>query len=102
LQKKKSAGQDINVELLIGAKMLEQAAASPSEDQILLLQIAGEFKDAAKAEDNFIIATTPELTATMRKHRIPELVTAYEIDLKIEIERKKQLTARDAGHALYG
>jgi starch synthase (maltosyl-transferring) len=89
LQKKKAAGQNIDIELLIGAKMLEQAANSLSENQTQLLKLASEFKDPEKVEDNFIIATSPELSTIMRKYRIHELTTIYDTNLKIEIERKK-------------
>jgi starch synthase (maltosyl-transferring) len=89
LQKKTAAGQDITVELQIGAQLLELAAQSATADKENLLKWASQFNDATKTADSLLLAGSADLTAVMYKYHRPELVTVYPQEFRIEIERKK-------------
>jgi starch synthase (maltosyl-transferring) len=89
LQKKAAAGQDIRIELEIGAQLLERAAESSTLDKEKLLRWSAQFKDPEQTADNLLLAGSNELAAMMYKYRIPELVTTYPQEFQIEIERKK-------------
>lgn len=89
LQKKAAAGQDVAVELQIGAQLLTEAAAKAPGDRKKLKQWAGQFKDSSKIADSLQLAGSAELSAIMYQYRRPELVTVYPQTFRIEIERKK-------------
>lgn len=89
LEKKHSAGQDITVELQIGADLLESAAKTAKEDKEYLAKWAKRFKNTSDIADNFLEATGAQLAKVMFKYRELELVTTYNVTSKIEIERKK-------------
>jgi starch synthase (maltosyl-transferring) len=88
LQKKFDAGQDIAVELQIGAELLEDAAAT-SSDKAALLAWSKQLRNLDAPEQGVFLALSSDIAATMYKHREAELVTQYPITYSIEIERKK-------------
>lgn len=88
LEKKDAAGQDIVVELQIGAQLLEQAINTPGIDGQKLQIMATQWKDPAKTADSFLTATETDLSRMMYAYRDPALVTVHNGGL-IEIERKK-------------
>jgi starch synthase (maltosyl-transferring) len=88
LQKKFDAGQDITVELQIGAELLEDAAAN-SSDKAALLAWSKQLRNLDAPEQGVFLALSSDIAATMHKHREAELVTQYPITYSIEIERKK-------------
>jgi starch synthase (maltosyl-transferring) len=86
LLKKQAAGQDLAVELQIGAQLMEQAAAAGdteiAECRNLLLRPA----EQAQA---VLLATSEPVRKVMYGFREPELITAYPLTLTFEVERKK-------------
>jgi starch synthase (maltosyl-transferring) len=91
LKKKYAAGQDISVELRIGAQMLENALgkAPVANDREQLMEYVTQWKDASKVTKNFTAATSNTLAAIMYKYRDPALVTTCLAENVFEIERKQ-------------
>jgi starch synthase (maltosyl-transferring) len=87
LVKKKAAGQDIAVELQIGAQLIKDAQSNLKEPK--LAQWHASLLDPANQEDAYELAISDQVAAIMYKHRVPEQITAYPKTLKIEVERKK-------------
>ncbi|MDB5110856.1 MAG: alpha,4-glucan--maltose-phosphate maltosyltransferase [Mucilaginibacter sp.] len=89
LQKKYEAGQDIRVELQIGAKIIEQAANVSTTNNTKLLEWSSSLINPANPADAVQLATSDEVAAVMYHYRHPAAVTSYPSTLKIEVERKK-------------
>jgi starch synthase (maltosyl-transferring) len=91
LKKKYAAGQDISVELGIGAQLLEKALnTAPNEnDSEQLRAYTVSWKDASQAAESFLEATGETLATTMYHYRDPALVTSCTAETAFEIERKQ-------------
>ena len=87
LTKKKEAGQDIAVELQIGAQLLQEAQSTVKDPNL-----AGWYARLADPDQQgaaYELAISEEVTAVMYKHRLSNQISAYAKTLKIEVERKK-------------
>jgi starch synthase (maltosyl-transferring) len=92
LQKKYEAGQDIKVELMIGAEMLEQTAIRAKGGVIKKLQkyaqaLREPISDAAAVS----LATGPEVSAIMYEYADRSFARQYSRILQVEVERQKAL-----------
>lgn len=92
LQKKFDAGQDIKVELQIGAELISDAAgrATPKDGGILRNWIE-RLNGADTQEDAVNLAITKDLSDIMRRYRDKELITSHDKVYRIEVEEKKAL-----------
>lgn len=88
LKKKFEAGQDIDIEILIGVRLLEKASQILKEDQQQLLTWAEQLKNSEKQEA-VSLALGREIAAVMYKYRPDDLITRAQHTIKIEVERKK-------------
>lgn len=90
LKKKFEAGQDILIELQIGAELLEHAAAMADEGvKAKLQQWIRIFKEPASPEAGVQLALSDEIYQTMYYYRQKDFITAYPQIFKIEVERKR-------------
>ena len=90
LKKKYEAGQDIAVELKIGAVQMNAAAtATKAAVKKRLLQYAGQFDNGLAAEAGVELAGDPELAEIMNAWRDNE--TRYDKVLQVQVERHKAL-----------
>jgi len=90
LRKKAEAGQDITVELQIGAELLQRAASiAEGTDKSSLLDWAGRLNSSENTESLLNLATGDELAAIMYDHHDSTLDTIYPHIFEIEVERKK-------------
>ena len=90
LKKKYEAGQDVSVELKIGAQFLNEAAtATKAAQKKKLKQYAGELDNGIGAEEALGIATSDEISSMMYNWRDNE--SRYDQVLQVEVEREKAL-----------
>ncbi|GAB3529691.1 alpha-1,4-glucan--maltose-1-phosphate maltosyltransferase [Pontibacter brevis] len=92
LKKKFEAGQDIAVELQIGAEMIE-ATAAPAEEQLRdkLHSIAHQLRHNPNHADAVALATGSEVSELMSTTGERQNVTTYDKRLQLYVERKKAL-----------
>jgi len=88
LKKKYEAGQDINVELQIGAEFLNDAALHNEKDAAKLRAWASHLL-ALDAEQSVFLAYNNDIASVMYKHRSADFITEYPITYTIDVERKK-------------
>jgi len=88
LKKKFDAGQDIAVELQIGANLLKDAAAFLPAAAEEILSWAEQIDLAASAEEAVNLALNDRLAELIYPFRKPDIIAAS-VALQIEIERKK-------------
>jgi len=88
LQKKEEAGQDIGLELYIGAELLQAAAKTLTDERPLLKDAADKMLTAGHAE-GVSIARSEEVVQAMAHYHPEEYVTVYPQVFKINVERKK-------------
>lgn len=89
LQKKFDAGQNVDVELLIGADLLEKAAAdADNPDKDFLLKSINKLRNPKNSESGVALALNDSLANLMFKYRVSDLVTISHSCI-IEVERKK-------------
>jgi len=91
LAKKVEAGQDVLVDLLVGARLIEEAGrrASKAEGQILRKWAEG-LRAAAKSQSARIrLALSNEVAALMEKHPDRRFATTYEKELAVIVDREK-------------
>jgi starch synthase (maltosyl-transferring) len=91
LKKKQADGQDLTIEMAIGAQLLEKAhhSALGESDRQQLMSYAANWADPALMAENFLAATGKPLATLMRQFREPDLVTSYCGEAAFEIERKR-------------
>ena len=90
LKKKYEAGQDIGVELLIGAEMIERAAATAKRGEASVFKKwISALRKPGEASSAVVLAASPEVSKRMRAYREEELITSYPQSILIEVERKK-------------
>jgi len=90
LKKKFEAGQDILIELKIGAELLEHAAALADDPaKAKLQQWIQLFKNPASPEAGVELALSDDIYQTMYYYRQKDFITAYPQIFKIEVERKR-------------
>lgn len=90
LGKKYEAGQDVTVELQIGADLLEKASGSFADaENSLLLKWAGVFRNGNNVPSAVLLALSDEVSSILYAYREDDLVSVYPETLLIEAERKK-------------
>lgn len=91
LVKKHNAGQDITVELQIGAQLLNEAAGriTTKAPKTTLDKLAKELTGTKEPAEALLIATSDKLDKLMYAARDKDLVTSYPQTFEIEIERRK-------------
>jgi starch synthase (maltosyl-transferring) len=92
LQVKFAAGQAVNVELLIGAELLEAAVTRASgEDAVTLQSYADRLEAADKMEEAVALALSGEVTRLMARYPDKQLAHTYERELEVWVERERAL-----------
>jgi starch synthase (maltosyl-transferring) len=90
LEKRISAGQDVSVDLLIGAVLIERTAArAKSEDIGALQKWAKRLRENAGDASGAAIALDSELLKLVHHYPEREFATRYEKELPIVVEREK-------------
>lgn len=90
LIKKYEAGQDIAIELQIGAQLVAEAAArAGAKEKTAISQFAKQIAAATEMEAGILLATNDKLAEAMRRWRDKELVTVYPQIFEFEVEIKR-------------
>jgi starch synthase (maltosyl-transferring) len=90
LEKRIAAGQDIQVDLLNGAQLIEHAAQHGSRDDAdALRRWAAQLRNAKDTETAQRAALDPALSALMAQYLDPHLETRYERELRVVVDREK-------------
>jgi starch synthase (maltosyl-transferring) len=92
VQKKAAAGQDIRVELKMGAEWVlavSRRAGEPDKD--VLEQWSGVLSADNDSSKDISLAMSPELTELMRRHPPEKWMSVYEREVKISVERPRAL-----------
>jgi starch synthase (maltosyl-transferring) len=92
LEKRRSAGQDLTLEFLVGAELIAEAARwAPAEDAEWLRRAAVRLKEFHRSapEQAYELARGDELVALMRRYSDPALVTTYGKQLRVSVERER-------------
>jgi starch synthase (maltosyl-transferring) len=90
LEKRISAGQDVSVDLLIGADLIERAAARATpEDTGVLQKWAQRLRENAGDDSGATIALDSELLDLIHHYPERDFATRYDKQLPIVVEREK-------------
>ncbi len=90
LEMRIAAGQDIAVDLLNGAQLVEEAAARAGRDDAdALRRWAAQIRNEEKPEAAQAAALDPALAATMAHYPDPALETCCEPELRVSVDREK-------------
>ncbi|HSE82937.1 MAG TPA: alpha-1,4-glucan--maltose-1-phosphate maltosyltransferase [Thermodesulfobacteriota bacterium] len=91
LQKKFDAGQDLKVDILIGAGYVKDAVkrAPKKGDKEKLSYFAETLQNGQDMEDAVSAALSKELTALMEKYPDKKFATRYEKELAVRVDRRK-------------
>jgi starch synthase (maltosyl-transferring) len=90
LDKKFSAGQDIKVELLIGAELIESAAQrARKKDREELLQRANALKNQDEDRAAVVLALSQELTRLMLPYPEAHTLSALETEIPVYVDRPR-------------
>jgi len=91
LAKKAEAGEDVLVDLLVGARLIEEAGrrASKEEGQILRKWAEDLRADAEPQSARIRLALSAEVAALMEKHPDSRFATTYEKELAVVVDREK-------------
>ena len=90
LEKRIAAGQDIRVDLLIGAQLVEQAAArTEGTDAEALQRWAALLRETGVIPAAQTAALDPDLAATMAHYLDPAMESRYDRELLVVVDREK-------------
>lgn len=90
LIKKRAAGQDIHLDLLIGTEILEGITTKDKNDKSLLTQWIGRLREAGQDEDELIrMIASEEVATVVRRNADKTLATKYEKTYRLDVEREK-------------
>ncbi|WP_256007431.1 alpha-1,4-glucan--maltose-1-phosphate maltosyltransferase [Pedobacter deserti] len=89
LLKKHAAGQNLDVEWLIGTKLIDDAAEYLADRRDLLLDWVQRIHDADSDDEKVALVTNAELSRLMYQYRLEDKTTRYPFVFRIEVERKK-------------
>lgn len=90
LTKRIAAGQDVHVEMLIGAQLLEDSAMrTGSGDADQLRQWAHKLRAACTPERQQAVAFDEELLSLVRRYPERHLTSRYERELPVIVDREK-------------
>lgn len=92
IKKKYEAGQNIDVDLLVGAKLVEEAAGrAPEGQKKKLLEFAAEISKKEDPKKAFAAAVSGKLAALMKANPDKAWVTTYEKELRVWVDRPRAL-----------
>ncbi len=92
LEKKYDAGRDVEVELLIGSKHLDEAAGkAEGGDEKLLKEYSRILEKGEGIEEAVRLALSEEVTGLMEKYGENSSVTTYDKGLPVRVDRRKAL-----------
>ncbi|HKO11485.1 MAG TPA: maltotransferase domain-containing protein, partial [Acidobacteriaceae bacterium] len=90
LEKRIAAGQEISVDLLNGAQLVEQAAERAGRDDAdLLRRWAAQVRDPKDPAAAQKTALDPTLAEMMARYLDPAMETRYERELRVTVDREK-------------
>ena len=91
LMKKVNAGQDVAVDLLIGAALIQQACGRASKDdaQVLLRRATELDASSAPESDRIRAALSSDLTALMARHPDRRFTSTYDRELAVVVDRER-------------
>ena len=89
LQKKYDAGQDVRIELEIGAQMLRTASAELKKESRKLLAWADELIRLEDTGESVFLANSEEMARVMYRYRHRDMVTESPVTYRIDVERRK-------------
>ena len=90
LEKRIAAGQNVRVDLLNGAQLVEQAAERAGRDDAdMLRRWAAQLRDSKKREAAEAAALDSALAAMMAQYPDPAMETRYERELRVTADRDK-------------
>ena len=90
LTKRAAAGQDVAIDLLIGAELVEAAAGrAAGGDQRRLAHAVGQLRAETDQKQRLEVALDQELLALMDRHADRGLATAHKPPLEIAVERPR-------------
>ena len=89
LAKRVEAGQDVSLELLVGARLIEDALKFAPEKDQRLREVAVKLAARTSAEKRVEIALDAGLGARMRSAVDMRLATRYQRELKVKVDRAK-------------
>jgi len=89
LQKRVSAGQDVHIDLLAGAELIERAAArATSEEATLLEQWARQLRNS-KDQSSLAVALDEKLLKLIQHYPERDLASRYERQFTVTVDREK-------------
>ncbi len=89
-EKKIAAGQDARVDLLVGVKLVEGAAArAKADDAAQLRQWAQRLEQSKTGDSETVAALDEEFVDLMRRYPDRDLATRYEKQLAVTVDREK-------------
>ncbi len=90
LGKKVEAGQDVEVDLLVGAELLRAAAQrATGRDQAVLEALAERLGGSALMSDRASLALDPTTTIVVERNPDRSLVTEYDRTLNVHVDRER-------------
>ena len=90
LVKRVAAGQDVHIELLIGAELIEEAARQAAGDDAgLLRKWAQRLRDAKDKTGGAAIALEEKPLAIMQRYPVHHMASRYEKELSVTLDREK-------------
>ena len=90
LVKRVAAGQDVQIELLMGAELIEEAAAQATgDDAELLRDWSKRLRDAKDKMGGVGIALEEKSLDIIQRYPVHHLASRYEKDLSVSVDREK-------------
>jgi starch synthase (maltosyl-transferring) len=90
LAKRIAAGQDVHVELITGAELIDEAAAGAArEDAAYLRDWARRLRESKDLPDGATIAFEEKSLGIMQRNPVHHLGTRYEKELSVTVDREK-------------
>ncbi|MFC3197831.1 alpha-1,4-glucan--maltose-1-phosphate maltosyltransferase [Parapedobacter deserti] len=89
VKKKYDAGQDVRVELQIGAELLRDAASKNKGEADRLNAWAAQLLEFTDPGQGVLLALSNDVAAVMYWHRDRDTITEYPVTYRVEVERKK-------------
>ena len=90
LVKRVAAGQNVQIELLMGSELIEQAAAQATgDDAELLRQWADRLREAKDKPEGAAVALDEELLGIIQRYPVHHFASRYERQLSVTVDREK-------------
>ncbi|HLW80745.1 MAG TPA: alpha-1,4-glucan--maltose-1-phosphate maltosyltransferase [Candidatus Acidoferrales bacterium] len=90
LLKRIAAGQDVRIELLIGADLISDSAKrAAAEDSKLLSEWAQRLREAADSDSGKMVALEEELLPIIDRYPEPSLISRYSKELTVTVDRPR-------------